>query len=180
MNQISDSAARLTAITALLGVLIVVLSQLVTAYSLENDLGEVIDTVNLLDKHGVITGLFALVAGAAVIYAIASGSRLATIVVIGMGAAVILVFLVVDLPDVGDTGLFNAPGLGNIDVTGKASAGLWLELTGGLVIVLAGYALSTLDQAQLQGIGPDRKGQDSSRKGQDSDRPQAGPPASKS
>ena len=156
MNQISPGVARLTAITALLGSLIVMLSQVVTGYSLENDLTEIVDTVTLLSKHGVITAIFALVAALAVVYAVAAGERLAAIVVIGMGIAVILVFLLIDLPDVGETGMFNAEIAGNIDVTGKASAGLWLELTGGVILVLAGYALSTLTPEQLKGIGPTR------------------------
>ncbi|HTU14112.1 MAG TPA: hypothetical protein VMF31_02845 [Solirubrobacterales bacterium] len=154
MNQISPGVARLTAITALIGALVVILSQVVTAYSLENELGEVVETVTLLSKHGVITAIFGLVAALAVVFAVATGSRAAAIVVIGMGAAVVLVFLFVDLPDVGDTGMFNAPLAGNIDVTGKASAGLWLELTGGAILILSGIAMATLGESQLRAIGP--------------------------
>lgn len=154
MNQISPSVARLTAITALLGALIVILSQVVTAYSLENELGEVVETVTLLSKHGVITALFGLAAALAVVFAVATGSRTAAIVLVGMGIAVILVFLFIDLPDVGDTGMFNAPTAGNIDVTGKGSAGLWLELTGGVILVLSGIALASLNGRQLREIGP--------------------------
>lgn len=156
MNQASPGIARLTAITALLGALIVILSQVVTAYSLQNELTEVVDTVTLLSKHGAITAIFGLVAALAVVFAVASGERAAAVVVIGMGVAVILIFLLVDLPDVGDTGMFNAPTAGNIDVTGKASAGLWLELTGGVILVLAGAALAILSEAQLRAIGPAR------------------------
>lgn len=154
MNPISPTIARLTAITALLGSLVVILSQVVTAYSLQNELGEVVETVTLLSKHGVITAIFGLVAALAVVFAVATGSRAAAIVVVGMGVAAILVFLFVDLPDVGDTGMFNAPLAGNIDVTGKAAAGLWLELTGGAILVLSGIALATLSESQLREIGP--------------------------
>ena len=174
MSQISPGVARLTAITALLGCLIVILSQVVTAYSLENNLTEVVDTVTLLSKHGVLTAIFGLVAALAIVYAVAAGERLAAIVVIGMGIAVVLVFLFVDLPDVGDTGMFNAPIAGNIDVTGKASAGLWLELTGGLILILGGIALSTLTPDQLRAIGPSRLS------GKKPDRPSRGKPAARS
>lgn len=145
---------RLAAITTLLGAAVVILSQVVTAYALENELGEVLDTVTLLSKHGVITAILGLIAALATVYAAAAGNRMATIVIIGMGAAVILVFLFVDVPDIGSTGMFNTPTAGNLDATGKAEAGLWLELVGGVILVLGGLALRTLDEQQLRSIGP--------------------------
>lgn len=148
--------ARLTAITVLLGALVVIISQVVTAYVLEDQLGNVIATVDLLEKHGVVTALFGLAAALAVVFAVATGSRTAAIVIVGLGAAVILVFLLVDVPDIGNTGLYDAPGSGNLDATGKAAAGLWLELTGGLILVLSGIALATLKPSQLRAIGPAR------------------------
>ena len=154
MTQVSPGVARLTAVTALIGALIVILSQVVTAYSLENQLTEVVDTVNLLDKHGVVTAIFGLIAALAVVFAVATGNRGAATVVIGMGAAVVLVFLFVDLPDVGETGMFNTSISGNIDVTGKAAAGLWLELTGGIILILTGVAMTLMSESQLREIGP--------------------------
>ncbi len=148
--------ARLTAITALLGALIVIISQVVTAYALEDQLGNVIATVDLLDKHGVVTALFGLAAAFAVVFAVAAGSRAAAFVVIALGAAVVLVFLIVNLPDVGSTGMYDTPGAGNLDATSVSAAGLWLELTGGIILVLSGIALSTLNELQLREIGPAR------------------------
>ncbi len=154
MSGLSPGAARLTAITALLGSLVVILSQVVTAYSLENELNEVVETVTLLSKHGVITAIFGLVAALAVVFTVATGNRGAAVVVIGMGLAVVLVFLIVDLPDVGETGMFNTELAGNVDVTGKAAAGLWLELTGGVILILSGIAMALMGESQLRGIGP--------------------------
>ena len=145
---------RLAAITTLLGAAVVILSQVVTAYSLENELGEVLDTVTLLSKHGVITAIIGLVAALATVFAVAAGNRSATIVVIGMGVAVILIFLFVDVPDIGSTGMFNTPTAGNLDATGKAEAGLWLELVGGVILILGGLALRALNEEQLRSIGP--------------------------
>jgi hypothetical protein len=145
---------RLAAVTVLLGALIVIVSQVVTAYSMENELGEVLDTVTLLSKHGVLTAIIGLVSALTVVFAVATGNRSATIVIIGLGVAVILIFLLVDLPDVGDTGMFNTPTAGNLDATGKAAAGLWLELVGGVILVLGGLALRTLNEEQLRSIGP--------------------------
>ncbi len=147
-------SGRLAAVTTLLGALIVIISQVVTAYSLENELGETLGTVTLLSKHGVITAILGLAAAVTLVYAVASGSRSATIVIIGLGAAVILVFLFVDVPDIGSTGMFNTEIAGNLDATGKAEAGLWLELVGGVILVLGGLALRTLNEEQLRSIGP--------------------------
>ena len=76
------------------------------------------------------------------------GAILVTII----GLTVIFIFFIVDLPDIGDTGLYNAPGAGNLDATGKATTGLWLELVGGVVLTLSGLALAALNEAQLKSI----------------------------
>jgi len=149
---------RLAALTVLLGAVIVIVSQVVTAYSLENELGEVLDTVTLLSKHGALTAILGLIAALALVFAVATGNRSATIVVIGLGVAVILIFLIVDMPDIGSTGMFNTPTAGNLDATGKAAAGLWLELLGGVILILGGFALRTLDEEQLRSIGPRIRG----------------------
>ena len=149
---------RLAAITTLLGALIVILSQVVTAYSLENEFGEILDTVTLLSKHGVITAILGLLAALAVVFAVAAGNRSATILIIGIGIAVILIFLLVDLPDIGSTGMFNTPTAGNLDATGRAESGLWLELVGGVILILGGLALRTLDDDGLRSIGPSLPG----------------------
>ncbi|MEX0620961.1 MAG: hypothetical protein WD181_05205 [Solirubrobacterales bacterium] len=154
LMKASISTYRLTAITILLGSLIVLLSQMVTGFTLVDETDSVIANVTLFDTHGFIAALFALVAALALVFAVATGSRAAVAVVIAMGIGTVLVFLFLDLPDIGDTGLFNTPGAGNLDATGKASAGLWMELVGGLVLILGGAALARLDEPQLRSIGP--------------------------
>jgi len=143
---------RLTVATALLGSLIVILSQLVTAYTLQDPLGIDLANLTLIGKHGPLTAILAGVAGLAVVFLLTVQARApeesrpvtltSGIVVAGMGLAVILVFLLVDLPDVGDTGMYDTPGAGNLDATGVAAAGLWLELVGGIILLLAGTALA--------------------------------------
>lgn len=144
--------SRLTAATALLGSLIMILSQLVTGYTLRDQLGADIANLTLISKHGPVPLIFAVIAGLAVIFLLAVQERApeearqtaltAGIVVAGMGLAVILTFLIVDLPDAGNTGMYDTPGVGNLDATGKGTAGLWLELVGGIVLLLAGTALA--------------------------------------
>lgn len=144
--------SRLTTATALLGSLIVILSQLVTGYTLQDQLGADIANLTLLSKHGPVTVILGVVAGLAVVFLLTVQARApeqvrqtaltAGIVVAGMGLAVILTFLIVDLPDAGNTGMYDTPGVGNLDATGTATAGLWLELVGGIILLLAGTALA--------------------------------------
>jgi hypothetical protein len=150
----ATSNASLGALTVLLGCLVVLLSQFVTGYTLVDETDSVIGTATLFETHGVATTIFALLAAGALAFAITTGSRPAVIGVIGMGIAVIVVFLAIDLPDVGSTGMFNTPGAGNLDATGKASAGLWMELVGAVVVVLGGIALFRLSEDQLSAINP--------------------------
>jgi len=156
--SVSASTARLAAVTVLLGCLIVLLSQVVTGFTVVDETDSVIGTVTLFEQHGIATALVALVAALALVFAVATGSRPAVIVVIGMGITVLLVFLLVDLPDVGSTGMFDTPGAGNLDATGKASAGLWMQMVGGLAIVFGAISLLRLNENQLRAIGPDRPG----------------------
>jgi len=156
--SVSASTARLAAVTVLLGCLIVLLSQVVTGFTVVDETDSVIGTVTLFEQHGIATALVALVAALALVFAVATGSRPAVIVVIGMGITVLLVFLLVDLPDVGSTGMFDTPGAGNLDASGKASAGLWMQMVGGLAIVFGAISLLRLNENQLRAIGPDRPG----------------------
>lgn len=178
--------ARLTIFTALLGSLIVILSQMVTGYTLEDTFGVNMANVTLIEKHGPLATVLAAIAGLAVIFLVTAAARTLDetapaargldanhpadhapegthtvaravgIVVAGMGLAIILVFLLVDLPDIGDTGMYNAPGAGNLDATGSSAAGLWLELIGGLILLMGGVAIATLNRDHLRTIGPQR------------------------
>ena len=164
IGKATAGTARLSAITVLMGVLITLLSQFVTGYSLLDETDAVITNVTLFETHGLITTAFAVIAALALLFAVATGSRSAVAVLIAMGVGILLVFLFVDLPDVGETGFFDAPGVGNIDATGSASAGLWMELVGGLVVLLGGAALARLEESQLRAIGPGRRGDSPSNK----------------
>ena len=152
MSDSLSPHARLAAATALLGAIVLILSQLVTAYSLEDPYGLTITNVTLIDKHGVLPLILGVLAIISLAWAVFSGDRTGAILIVIIGLTAIFIFLIVDLPDIGDTGLYNAPGAGNLDATGKASTGLWLELVGGIVLTLAGLALAALNEAQLKSI----------------------------
>ena len=173
MKPTGTSSARLAAVTVLLGAGVTIASQFVAAYVLEDPFGLAIETVNLFDKHGSFVVLASLVAVGALIWAVLAGSRKALIPVLGMGIAIVLVFLLIDLPDAGETGLFDTPGAGNLDSTGVGAAGLWLEMVGGLVVILGSISLMTLDSKTIASIRPGRNGRRRTRR-----KPRVNPPAS--
>ena len=154
MKPTGTSSARLAALTILLGAAVAIASQFVAGYELEDRFGLTIETVSLFGKHGPFVVIAALAALGALAWAVMAGSRQALVPLLGMGIAILLVFLLVDLPDAGDTGLYDTPGSGNLDATGAAAAGLWLELVGGLVIVLGTIGLMALDRTTLRAIRP--------------------------
>ena len=163
MKSAGGSAARLTALTLVIGVVIVLLSQVVPGFVIEDQFGVPIDTVTLLAKHGPWTMFLAVVALAGLAWAVLAGNRSAVAIPLAMGVAVILIFLIVDLPDLGSTGLFDAPGAGNLDGTARSDAGLWMELIGGVVILLGSIGLAILDESALRSILP--SGRKAGRKG---------------
>lgn len=158
MKPTGTSSARLAAVTVLLGAVITVVSQFVAAYVLEDRFGLPIETVSLFGKHGPFVLIAAIAAVVALVWAVATGSKQPLVPLLGMGIAIVLVFLLIDLPDAGETGLYDTPGSGNLDATGTAAAGLWLELIGGIVIILGAISLLTLDRQTLASIrgGPSR------------------------
>lgn len=154
MKAAGVSTARLTAVTLVIGVVIVLLSQFVPGFVIEDQFGIPIETVTLLAKHGPWTIYLAVVALIGLAWAVLAGNRTAVILPMVMGVALILVFFLIDLPDLGSTGLFDAPGAGNLDGTASSDAGLWMELIGGVVILLASIGLATLDESALRSILP--------------------------
>lgn len=154
MKPTGTSSARLAASTVLLGAGVAIASQFVPAYALEDRFGLTIETITLFGKHGPFVVIAALGAIGALAWTVLSGSRQALVPLLGMGIAILLVFLLVDLPDAGEIGLYDTPGSGNLDATGTAAAGLWLELIGGLVIVLGTVGLWALDRDTIRAIRP--------------------------
>jgi hypothetical protein len=91
-----------------------------------------VDVQTAADQHHyalVVLAAFALIA---LVIAVVSGSKPAATAVAICGAVALLLFLLIDLPDVGK------------------AAGFWLELAGALVLAICGGALATLSSDQLR------------------------------
>ena len=114
--------------------------------------GELLQIDKAADRHYyslLVLSIFAVVAlGIAVI----TGSRPAAAAVGIAGGISLLIFLLVDLPDVNVEGTLSEP----FFTTSKAepASGFWLALVGTLSLALAGGALATLQPEQLRALVP--------------------------
>jgi hypothetical protein len=116
--------------------------------------GELIQVDKAADRHYYALLVLAIFAVVALAVAVISGSRPAAAAVGIAGGISLLIFLLVDLPDMNVEGTLSEP----FFTTSKAEPanGFWLELVGTLSLALAGGALATLSSEQLRAIVPER------------------------
>jgi hypothetical protein len=125
-------------------------SELMTLFELTPPGGEAIQAVEAADRHGYSLLILAVFAVAALIVALRTGARVAALAVAVAGTLALLIFLVVDLPDVNQVGTLDDARQSFIDARAEPQAGFWLELIGALGLALCGAALTTLEPAQLR------------------------------
>ena len=116
--------------------------------------GEPLKTTSAADRHYYALLVLAVFAVVALAVAVLTGSRPAAAAVAVAGGLSLLIFLLVDLPDVNVEGPLDEPYF----FTSKAEpgAGFWLELVGTVSLALAGGALATLRSDQLRMLVPQR------------------------
>jgi hypothetical protein len=114
--------------------------------------GELLQVDEAADRHYYALLVLAIFAVVALGVAVISGSRPAAAAVGVAGGLSLLIFLLVDLPDVNVEGTLSEP----FFTTSKAepASGFWLELFGTLSLALAGGALATLQPEQLRALVP--------------------------
>lgn len=126
-------------------------SELMTTF--EFDLGaggEPQQTVAAADRHSYALLVLAIFALVALAVAVISGSRPAAVAVAVAGGLSLLFFLVVDLPDVGQSGTVDEPSRVFFSSKAEPADGFWLELVGTVALALSGGALATLRPEQLR------------------------------
>ena len=94
--------------------------------------------------------VLAVFAMASTAVAIATGQRIAAFATAGFGVAALILFLVIDLPDVGQLGDIEAPAFGLATAEAVPQAGFWLGAISAVVLGLAGIAFATLSSEQLR------------------------------
>ena len=94
--------------------------------------------------------ILAVFAVASVVAATVTGQRVAALAAAGFGIAALVLFLVIDLPDVNELGDIEDPAFGLATAKAVPQAGFWLEAIAAVVLGLASVAYATLTSEQLQ------------------------------
>jgi hypothetical protein len=138
-------ARAVIAVGALLGALLVIVAQFTALYHLHATTSSApIKTVGTGANHAWSPIPLALVAVALVYAVYRYGSRAALIGLATLGIATLLIALLGDLPDARSSGLIGSSASGYVQATSSASAGLYMETLGAVLLMVAGGVGSLL------------------------------------
>lgn len=150
------NSQRLIPAICIIAGLLLVGSELLDSFVIENPDGEAIATVGALDRHGFSLGLLGLIAIAATLVAGFAGSRPAAFAVVVCGLAALALFALIDLPDAGAHDLIADPNNELTEGEAVPDGGFWLALAASVLTVVGGVLLATLSSAQLRALMPGR------------------------
>jgi hypothetical protein len=141
-------------------------SQFMDIFHLTPPGGEALDAITSDEQHGAAMLILALFALIMVVVTLAmprrpiggqelSPSSVAAGAIAACGVVALLLFLIVDLPDVNKIGTVDDPRESFVDAKAKPQAGFWFELFGSLVLAGCGIGLATLrERAEEAESGP--------------------------
>jgi hypothetical protein len=155
------STERLVPLICILSGLMLIGSELLDTFIIENPEGEAVELVGAAGRHGFSLGLLGLVGILATLVAARFGSRPAAIAVAICGLAALVLILAVDLPDLGAADLVEDPNRDYVQGKAVADDGLWISLGSSMLLTLGGALLAALTSAR-----PERTGRVSSRSSQ--------------
>ena len=145
---------RLLPLAIIGGALILIGSEFADTFRLEAPGDTTLGLEEASERHSwaiLVLGLFTL---AAVTFAVVAGSKPAATATAVFGAAALLLFLLIDLPDAGKVGTFDSPNNPFVQTKAEPEGGFWLLLVGSLVVAVCGVALATLSSEQLRSLRP--------------------------
>jgi hypothetical protein len=130
-------------------------SQFMDIFHLTPPGGEALDAITSSEQHGGAMFILAVFALAMVVVTLVAPNRqiggqqlsffqVAAFAIAACGVVALLLFLIVDLPDVNKIGTVDDPRESFIDAKAEPQAGFWFELFGSLVLAGCGIALATL------------------------------------
>jgi hypothetical protein len=163
---------RLLPLACLGGAALLVASQFMDIFVLNDAGGNAFKLISSVDQHWYAMGVLGVFAALATLGAIVSGSKPLAVAVAATGAAALLLFLLIDLPDAGKAGNVSDPIQTFVTAEADPKGGFWIELIGALILTVCGGALATLTSAQLRDLRP-RFGPRSGDEGPKRDRSQA-------
>ena len=145
---------RLLPLACLGGAALLVASQFMDIFVLNDAGGNPFELISSADQHWYAIGVLGVFAALATLGAVASGSKPLAVAVAATGAAALLLFLLIDLPDAGKAGNVSDPIQTFVTAEADPKGGFWIELIGALILTVCGGALATLTSAQLRDLRP--------------------------
>jgi peptidoglycan/LPS O-acetylase OafA/YrhL len=142
-------AETLIPITIVASAVILAASEFMVAFELTPPGGEPLREISGGDRHGYSLVILAFFAIAAMVLALATGSRAAAYAVAALGGAALLLFLIIDLPDAGQTGALEDL----ITARAEPQAGFWMQGLGALALAVAGAVFATFDPSTWRDQG---------------------------
>jgi len=138
-SRTGSRAAAAVALGALLGALLVVISQFTTLYQVQSATGSMaIKTVGTGANHAWAPIPLALVAVCLAFAAWRYGNRAALAGLVVLGIATLLIALLGDLPNARSGGLIGSSAGGYVQATATPAAGLFMETLGAVLLMIAG------------------------------------------
>lgn len=151
------SIQRLIPGICLIAGLLLIGSEFLDTFVIENPEGDAVARAGAADRHGFAFGLLGLLAIAATFIAVWAGSRPAAIAVAVCGVAALALFAAIDLPDVGTHDLIADPNRDYTEGVAEAAGGFWMSLAASVLMIIGGVLLASLSRAQLNALRPGRR-----------------------
>lgn len=148
------NSQRLIPFICIIAGLLLIGSEFLDTFVIENPEGVAVAAIDAAGRHGFALGLLGAVAIAATLLAVFAGSRPAAIAVVACGLAALLLFAVIDLPDVGAQDLIADPNQDYTEGTAVAENGFWVSIGASVLLVVGGGLLASLSAGQLAALRP--------------------------
>lgn len=146
------------------GAALLCMSQFMTLFEL-NSAGESPQAlIDSADQHWYAMVVLGAFGGLAAVGAMTAGSKPLAASVAVAGGAALLLFLLIDLPDAGATGVLESETIPFLNAKADPAGGFWIELIGALVLTVCGAALATLTPDQLRSLRRSRRDESPGRK----------------
>lgn len=137
--------------------LLLIGSELLDTFVIENPEGVAVAAAGAADRHGFALGLLGLVAIAATLLAVFAGSRPAAISVAVCGIVALALFALIDLPDVGSHDLIADANQDYTEGRAVADSGFWISMAASILMIIGGTLLASLSRPQLNALRPGQR-----------------------
>ena len=141
------------------GAILLCASQFMTVFELNSAGPAPQALIDSADQHWYAMAVLGVFGGLATIGAVAAGSKPLAASVAVAGGTALLLFLLIDLPDAGATGVLESETIQFLNAEADPAGGFWIELIGALVLTVCGGAMATLTPEQLLALRPRRPGE---------------------